>query len=232
MKNCLKVLKMNKSISFLIGAGFSAPFNIPTMKPFLTSFEKFAELKYPNLKEALDNHLQKLEAERDIEDLLSNLGKAEGLPLAMPSPSDMDASLIKWSNDSRFIKAYLVSYIIERCEQFDRERAIDEIVPFFELLDKSDKFSEVHLFTTNYDRILEYVAEYANIEMDDGFGDSKTDLVAPWTRKYKSKLRLYKLHGSVTYYVDRKSGASDEFLRLDRGYPIPDPDFRLSRSGK
>ena len=60
----------------------------------------------------------------------------------------------------------------------------------------------------------------------------KPELVAPWTGDFSGKMRLYKLHGSVTYYVDRQHAEARGFLRLDRGYPLPDPDFRLSRQGR
>lgn len=223
---------MNRSISFVLGAGFSAPFNIPTMRPFLRSFREFANRKYPSLHDTLEKHIQKLTDESDIEGLLSSLSKAEALSSAMPSPDHMNAELHSWATESRSIKAYLVSYIIEKCEQFDREKVEHDIAPFLKRLDSSNKLSEVYFFTTNYDRILEYVSEYAHIPLDDGFGGSETELVAPWNGDFSGKMRLYKLHGSVTYYVDRQHAPATEFLRLDRGYPLPDPDFRLSRQGR
>lgn len=223
---------MNGGVNFVLGAGFSAPFNIPTMRPFLTSFRDFAGRKYPNLNTTLSSHLAKLDDESDIEGLLSSLSRAEQLGSALPSPCHMNSELGHWESDSRSIKAHLVSYIIERCEQFDREGAEKEIAPLLNRLNSSNRISEVHFFTTNYDRILEYVAESANIELDDGFENLAGELVAPWNQQFRSKCRLYKLHGSVTYYVDRKSRQTNDFLRLDRGYPLPDPDFRLSRQGR
>lgn len=216
----------------MLGAGFSDPFNIPTMRPFLKSFRKFANRKYPSLQGTLEKHIQKLTDESDIEELLSSLSMAEALSYAMPSPDHMDAELRCWASESRSIKAYLVSYIIEKCEQFDRDKVERDITPFLKHLDSSKKLSEVHFFTTNYDRILEYVSEYTDIALDDGFGTSESELVAPWTGDFSGKMRLYKLHGSVTYYVDRQHAEAREFLRLDRGYPLPDPDFRLSRQGR
>ena len=223
---------MTGSISFLLGAGFSAPFNIPTMRPFLASFRAFASRKYPGLKGTLENHAAKLEDSSDIEGLLSNLSKAEELLSAMPSPDHMDSELNRWASESRSLKAHLVSYIIEQCEQFDRSYAETTVSRWLECLNKSMTLTTVHFFTTNYDRILEYVSEYTSIPLDDGFATSEGDLVAPWTGRFSSKLRLYKLHGSVTYYVDRQRAPAKEFLRLDRGYSLPDPDFRLSRQGR
>ena len=100
-------------------------------------------------------------------------------------------------------------------------------------LSSTPELTDVHVFTTNYDRIVEYVCEAAEIDYADGFGSSGRELVAPWNRRFQGeKVRIYKLHGSVTYYVDQKKGGPPTFLRLDRGYPLPGPDFRLSRDGK
>ena len=223
---------MNSAVSFLLGAGFSAPFNIPTMRPFLGSFKEFASRKYPTLRSALCNHVRKLEDGSDIEGLLASLSDAENLKSALPSQGHLTCELKQWAAESRSLKAHLVSYIIERCEQFNRERAQEEIGPLLNRLNHSKKLSEIHFFTTNYDRILEYVAENTGVNLHDGFDNSGAELVAPWTREFNSKCRLYKLHGSVTYYVDRQASEDPEFLRLDRGYPLPDPDFRLSRQGR
>lgn len=223
---------MNSAVSFLFGAGFSAPFNIPTMRPFLGSFKEFADRKYPSLRSALCNHIRKLDDGSDIEGLLASLSDAENLKSALPSQGHMTSELKQWAAESRSLKAHLVSYIIERCEQFNRQRAQEEIGPLLNRLNDSKKLSEIHFFTTNYDRILEYVAENTSVNLHDGFDNSRSELVAPWTREFSSKCRLYKLHGSVTYYVDRQISEDPEFLRLDRGYPLPDPDFRLSRQGR
>ena len=223
---------MTGAISFVLGAGFSAPFNIPTMRPFFTLFRRFASRKYPSLRGTLESHLTKLTDDSDIEELLSSLSKAEELSAALPSAGDMSMELNRWVSESRSLKAHLVSYIIEQCEQFDRRAAEDSISTWLERLNASEELSAVHFFTTNYDRILEYVSEYTVVPLDDGFATSESDLVAPWTGEFNEKLRLYKLHGSVTYYVDRQRAPTKEFLRLDRGYPLPDPDFRLSRQGR
>ena len=223
---------MTRSVSFLLGAGFSAPFDVPTMRPFMTSFTEFARQKYPNLMPTLDDHLKKLEDDSDLEALLSSLTSAQELGSALPSPCHMTCDQKQWATASRSLRAHLVSYIIERCERFDRELARQRIEPLLSRLNTANGLFEIHLFTTNYDRILEYVAETAGIELHDGFEHPTGDLVAPWTGSFDSRCRLYKLHGSVTYYVDRRPDLETEFIRLDRGYPLPDPDFRLSRQGR
>lgn len=222
---------MDQSIVFVLGAGFSAPFDIPTMKPFLQSFINTAKRKYPGLFATLKYHLSKLPPESDIESLLSSLNNAERLPSSWPPHVQMTEDLVKWAQESRLLKSHLASYIIERCELFDRDRASTVIGPLLERLSTSSIVQEVHLVTTNYDRIIEHVCESHNVSLSDGFGHPIHELVAPWTRDFSGRLKLYKIHGSVTYYVDKQSDREPTFLRLDRGYPLPSPDYLLTRSG-
>ena len=222
---------MDQSIVFLLGAGFSAPFDIPTMKPFLQSFIVTAERKYPGLYGTLTDHLSKLQRESDIESLLSSLSDAERLPYSWRPGVEMSADLCDWAQESRLLKAHLASYIIERCELFDRERASTLVGPLMARLSTNRAVHQVHLFTTNYDRIIEHVCESRDVAMSDGFGHPIHELAAPWKRDFSNRLRLYKLHGSVTYYVDKESDREPSYLRLDRGYPLPSPDYRLTRGG-
>ena len=222
---------MTVSVAFLLGAGFSAPFDIPTMRPFLASFREMAQQKYPKLNGTLERHFSTLPDDSDLEALLSSLGKAERLLESAPPGAPVPQEFTAWRDNSRYLKSHLISYIIERCERFNRNLAIELLSPSMNRLNSNLDISKIHLFTTNYDRIIEHVCDVSGIAYTDGFGSSSNELVAPWNRKYDSKVRLYKLHGSVSYYVDLKDNNSPLFLRLDRGYPLPGPDFRLSREG-
>ena len=222
---------MAVSLVCLLGAGFSAPFNIPTMRPFLDSFRIMAKQKYPELNGTLQQHFSVLNDDSDLESLLSSLGRAERLLEGAPPTSDVPKDFRVWQKESRYLKSHLISYIIERCERFDRNSAKDVLSPSINKMNSCSEVGNVHLFTTNYDRIIEHVCDVSGIIFTDGFGGVASELVAPWNRIYNSKVRLYKLHGSVSYYVDLKDENSPLFLRLDRGYPLPGPDFRLSREG-
>ena len=222
---------MRSSVLFVLGAGFSAPFDIPTMTLFLQSFEETAKRKYPELFETLQQHLSKIPKDGDLESLLSSLGSAERIRDSLPPNVPITNEQSKWELESHFLKSHLSSYIIERCERFDRDRAVTAITPLLRGLSQSSAIREAHLFTTNYDRIIEHVCESSSLDLSDGFGRPTHEQSAPWTRNFSSTIRLYKLHGSVTYYVDKESGEEPTFLRLDRGYPLPSPDYRLTREG-
>ena len=222
---------MTVSLTFLLGAGFAHPFGIPTMRPFLDAFREMARSRYPNLHGTLERHFDGLGDESDIEALLSSLGKAERLKEATPVGTELPEDLRVWQEQSRYLKFHLIAFIIERCERFDQDLVARVVGPSLKLLRDYPGLDTIHVFTTNYDRVIEYGCEVAGIEFSDGFGGTGSELVAPWNRTYDRKVRLYKLHGSVTYYVDQTKSSVGKFLRLDRGYPLPGPDFRLSREG-
>ena len=102
---------MEVSVTFLLGAGFSAPYGIPTMRPFLHSFKSMAQSKYPDLRDTLELHFNGLGGDSDIEALLSSLGKAERLSDAMPGGVVDSPELQVWQNQSRYLKSHLISYI-------------------------------------------------------------------------------------------------------------------------
>ena len=222
---------MSAAVTFLLGAGFSAPFGVPTMRPFLHAFRSTARQKYPGLYPTLERHFEQLGSDSDIEALLSSLGKAERLSEAIPADMEPARELVEWEEGSKYLKAHLIAFIIEQCEMFNRDAVARILSPSVKMLVEHPRLEEVHIFTTNYDRIVEYTCEVAALEFSDGFDRPGKELVAPWTRKYNGKLRLYKLHGSVSYYIDQNRREKPTFLRLDRGYPLPGPDFKLSREG-
>ena len=139
--------------------------------------------------------------------------------------------LKQWQENSRVLRAHLVSYIIDSCERFDRDAAARCLVPVFDKLKKNTKNEDICLSTTNYDRIIEFVCEAAGLGYSDGFEQGNGTVAARWTAEFDSRVHLYKLHGSVTYYLESAGAPGSRFWRLDRGYPLPSPEFRLNRDG-
>ena len=188
---------MRTAITFLLGAGFSAPFGVPTMRPFLHAFRDMARKKYPELYPTLERHFERLGSDSDIEALLSSLGKAERLNEAIPADMEPPREFVEWEEGSKYLKAHLIAFIIEQCEMFNRDAVARVLSPSVKMLAEHPKLEEVHIFTTNYDRIVEYTCEVSSLEFSDGFDKPGKELVAPWTRQYSGKLRLYKLHGNA-----------------------------------
>jgi len=216
-------MSLRDSVVFLLGAGFSAPLGVPTMRPFFEDFVGFSKRRYPELQATLDELLKGLGGDPDLEALLAKLNSAVEVEKAALPPSFDKSQLHGWIEDAKSIRAHLLAYIVERCEQFDRQRSEESCGSFF-----ASVADGAIVFTTNYDRVPEYVCDTLELNWTDGFGPHR--VVSPWTGEFEAPLAIAKLHGSVTWYTD--SSGPTEHLRLDRGYPLPGAEFRLSRAGR
>ncbi len=215
---------MSGKVAFLVGAGFSYPYGVPTMRPFFSDFVAEAKIRYPSLIPTLDKALDKIEKEPDLESLLSVLNGASDSISGLPEELVTD-EIRRWASEAVTLRSYLLSYIVERCEAFDRQKAFQQCSPLL----KGLATTGVTVFSTNYDRVVEHVCRSAGIELSDGFERTPDQAPSPWRRDFGGGLALAKLHGSVSWYED--SAGEGTYLRLDRGYPLPGPDFQLSRGG-
>ena len=215
---------MSEKVSFLIGAGFSAPFGVPTMGPFYSDFIAEAQVRYPHLASSLSRAIRKAGDEPDLESLLSVLNAALGLESGLPKELLSD-DILGWVSDAGTLRSHLLSYIVERCENFDRTRAAEVCAPLLLGLGAS----RAAIFSTNYDRVIEHACTSAGIQISDGFERTLGQAASPWCGEFDKGLLFAKLHGSVTWYEDRSQ--KEGYLRLDRGYALPGPDFHLSRGG-
>ncbi len=209
----------------LVGAGFSSTFGVPTMRPFFERFLDFSRRQYPNLAPAIEAMVGDLGPDADLESLLSKLNAAVEVGAGLPPGFDT-SELADWIQSATALRSHLLSYIVELCEQFDRDKAVQLCSQF--VRDAAE--TRIILFTTNYDRVIEYVCTSTGVRFADGFAHEPGELANPWNAEFRDGLPLAKLHGSVTWYVDRSERST--FLRLDRGYPLPGPDFHLSRLGR
>lgn len=213
---------MSGRVAFLIGAGFSYPYGVPTMGPFYSDFVAEAKVRYPSLVSALEEAVGMIDGRPDLESLLSVLNAASGAVVGLRADL-VGEEIRRWVSEAGRLRSYLLSYIVERCENFDREKAIEQCSPL--LADLAARKAVV--FSTNYDRVVEHVCRSKGIELSDGFGNTADQEPSPWRREFDGGLTLAKLHGSVSWYEE--SVGEQAYLRLDRGYPLPGPDFHLSR---
>lgn len=127
---------MSEKVSFLIGAGFSAPFGVPTMGPFYSDFVAEAQVRYPSLTPSLSRAIRGAGDEPDLESLLSVLNAALGVESGLPEELLSD-DILGWVSDAGTLRSHLLSYIVERCENFDRTRAAEVCAPLVLGLDGS-----------------------------------------------------------------------------------------------
>ncbi len=216
---------MTYPISFLLGAGASSPYSVPMMAGFYAQFRDYLESRHPGcfafLKEL---EISGGKRDNDLETLLADLQVittgTEGMVLLGVTETD---HIKKKLETARQLRGYLDAFIVDTCERFDRPKAQRE----FKIILELSKVAPMHVFTTNYDRILEYVSEQLKLPYSDGFKTEGSQTVANWEGTFAEALRIIKLHGSVNWYVD---ATGKVFHRLDRGYSLPAYDFHLTRN--
>jgi hypothetical protein len=189
----------DRQSAILLGAGFSTEFGVPTMRPFFTDFLEFAARQYPNRRDTINGLVGQLGGSADLESLLSKLQAAVEVGAGLPPEFD-PTPLQAWMENARALRSHLLSYIVERCEQFDRAKAESLCGSFLRHASETD----TALFSTNYDRIIEHVCEKLDIELADGFAREPGDLANVWNAEFGEHLALAKLHGSVTWYTEQQ----------------------------
>jgi len=214
---------MPNPIVFLLGAGASSPFGIPMMAGFYAAFRKYLAARHPHcfaLLERLERSGR--HPTQDLETLLSDLNAVAGLSIGLGL---LGAAAAEHEEDvklARELRGYLDAFIVDTCERFDQAASVRELQPLLALRD----LGPLWVFTTNYDRIVEYACEQSEISWTDGFEHPGGQAVADWTGAFDTEVRIVKLHGSVNWYVDDPDG---KLHRLDRGYSLPAYDFALVR---
>lgn len=189
-----------KKISFLLGAGASKPFGVPTTEDMAKEFlEKQDD---PELEFALGK-----KNARDIESLIRvvqrirDLESNEGLTLADIQPPIIDIIRYNSRNFEETQKA-IYEFIREKCRSFDVQKAEKIYKPIFDL----SKQTPIDIFTTNYDMTIEEVCRTLKISYKDGFKHEEhgyNKIFNPLNFNDGS-LRLFKLHGSINWWTDNK----------------------------
>jgi hypothetical protein len=216
---------MTLPLTFLLGAGASYSYGIPMMIGFYEEFREYIKGRHTHCFTLLERfesngHHQKADLETLLSDLETVLKAEEGLSLLGSDSKELASQL----QIARELRGYLDAFIVDTCERFDREKVIHDFQSILAL----HRIAPLHIFSTNYDRIVEFACDYFRFSYSDGY-ETTTQPVANWTGQFDADVRIVKLHGSVNWYVDDPGGA---LHRLDRGYSLPAYDFRLTRSGQ
>jgi HEAT repeats/SIR2-like domain len=210
-------------ISFLLGAGASYPFGVPMMAGFYREFREHLERRHRHCFGLLQKFEQNApHANVDLESLLTDLNSILGVERGLALVGGNQSPIREEISVARELRGYLDAFVVDRCERFNREKAGSELATILALR----QYGPVWIFSTNYDRIVEFACQANSVPCSDGFEIDPAEAVANWTGKFETDVRVVKLHGSVNWYEDDPGGA---LHRLDRGYSLPAHDFRLLR---
>lgn len=187
---------------FFFGAGASRKADVPTTVEFVSEFRKHLVSKSSKLLELHDDLVKRLEGlledsgqhdvRVDVELLLEALGVARNIKGNVASvfydqgPKVFDASrLEEYRND-------LKDYIRDRC--IVKPEDTDYLAQF---LSFRKSFERIHLFTVNYDVVVEQFADRNRLRWTDGF---RLYWAPEEFASTENDVFLYKLHGSALWF--------------------------------
>lgn len=204
----------NENVMILMGAGASIPVGIPGMLGLAERFEK--EVAKEQAPRDGYRALQRFGVGKDLEELLQLANAIIDFP-NQHIESFVDECVRGSNSASRFVgdvskrrnkiirevtafRDRLLEWLTQVCLGFDREQARS----LFENFVQQTAAHRIPIFTTNYDGVLESVAQRKRVRVVDNFL-AKGDRFF-WDSSLASfggkGLRLVKLHGSIYWHAD------------------------------
>lgn len=99
--------------------------------------------------------------------------------------------------------SYLIADLLGR--DYKKEESVNQYSQF---IDSIKKDAETNIFTLNHDSLLEFLMTKNNLRYSDGFStinsrivNSENEKMPVFTNEYQNGIKLFKLHGSINYYL-------------------------------
>ncbi|MBM3944733.1 MAG: hypothetical protein FJ317_04485 [SAR202 cluster bacterium] len=241
---------VNSKYVLFLGAGASVPFGLYPTGPFLTYLSKelpqrvsskeqknlpdlgalfslaarFHNINPPDSEVVLDYLQFLIRTCRDLQRLQKGFANLAGT-------AGMENFHQSWSNAFQRVLEYMHELVVEHYSRVDGGRARTIYKPLLKTLNSSS--NTIPIFTTNYDWVFENLAAgaEAEIRLVDGF--RLDSLGGRWDENVfanfcpdaeRTNLTLFKLHGSTSWYTDRKR--DNEIRKV----PIPAPNLAGSQA--
>jgi SIR2-like domain len=217
-----KLGQPRRHLSMLLGAGTSMAAGLPDLAALGAAVRA-------RLNESEQALYDRLFEGRNLENVLSNLRLARSLLVSAGGEFDGLTAETAGNLDRSITRA--IAAIVAREEDAPIE-AHERLAAW---LGRSIRVSAIEVFTTNYDLLLERAFELRGVPYFDGFvgvfrGEFRPDLIEPDEAPESSRpplgwVRLWKLHGSVSWVIDDASVR--RIVRLGR-YPVESPGAMLA----
>lgn len=212
----------SKNIGFFMGAGTSCALGLPNIAQLTTSIEAELSDKFLTIFNLVKNDLNSrlggvavsiediLNQIRRIRDITHERKESDFLGIDGQSAKELDVEICR----------RIYNILLEK------ENSADLGVPkrFLAWLNMQNRDSSKEIFTTNYDLILEKSLESIRAPYFDGFVGSyepffwqesverivnKNDITQNW-------IRLWKIHGSLSWFWKKSNGDSHKVVRLGK----------------
>ena len=194
----------SEDICFLLGAGASQHANVPTM---LTLWDQFFDSwSLTDFADAID--ILRNRQDKNIELLLKHLHEStiESVNSGVLSfPGNSTSAAIR-SRANKIIEFEIRKYILHQVDHHTYKKEYDALVGWL------PQNGPLDVFTLNYDLVIEDFGSRNRITIIDGFDRKGAWRPELWPLA-KDGIRIWKLHGSVNWRVNRKT------REIKRGYP-------------
>ena len=215
-------LSYSKNIGFFFGAGTSTALGIPNIEQLTIQVEESLngeqKSNFIKIKEELKSIFDKDNI--NIEDILNQIRRIREITGEKPDKkfSDIDGERAK-------------ALDIEICKNIykilsEKEKSVDikNTKKLMAWLNLQNRDYSKEIFTSNYDLIFEKSLEEARIPYFDGFVGSYEPFFLPESVETfvdnnditKSWIRLWKIHGSLSWFWKKESNGSTKIIRLGR----------------
>jgi len=215
-------LSYSKNIGFFFGAGTSTALGIPNIGQLTTQVEESLindqRDDFIKIKNDLKTILEKEDV--NIEDILNQIRRIREITGEKPDKtfSDIDGESAKKLDIEICKKIY---FILSEKEKDADIKNTKKLMAWWNLQNRN--FSK-EIFTSNYDLIFEKSLEELQIPYLDGFVGSCEPFFLPETVEAfvdnnditKSWIRLWKIHGSLSWFWKKESNGSTRIVRLGR----------------
>ena len=203
-------------ISLFLGAGASAFAEYPTTKELLSMVEaKVRDLGIPPTHIALLENILKEPKLDDIEKLYSAIDDAIALQNEYCNPITQELVFssvpIPYPEFIKSLKMLRSTIRETLLDVFKSESVPDDVSAVYNKLYSTltdNSSSNFHIFTTNYDQVLEGYCDASNFELTNGFSPDSSSMKRLWDDKWnrenvlKTQVLLVKLHGSINWHRD------------------------------
>ena len=215
-------LSYSKNIGFFFGAGTSTALGIPNIAQLTTQVEESLENEqkadFIKIKEELRTILDK--ADINIEDMLNQIRRIREIT---GEKSDKNFSDIN-GESAKSLDIEICKNIYNILSEKEKDADIKNTKKLMAWLNLQNRDYSKEIFTSNYDLIFEKSLEEIQIPYFDGFVGSYEPFFLPENVETfvennditKSWIRLWKIHGSLSWFWKKESNGSTRIVRLGR----------------
>lgn len=221
IKELKNQLSYSKNIGFLMGAGCSCAFGLPTIAELTNTIEK--KLKgdsldqFKNINNELESSIHGIAI--NIEDTLNQLRRIRDITNENAEKSYQGVT----GESAKELDNEICGMIFDEIKSAEQNVDLSKMVKFLSWLTMQNRDFSKEIFTTNYDLLIEKSLEKAQIPYFDGFVGAfepfflqesidafvnRTDMTHNW-------IRLWKIHGSLGWFwKEDKSDNSHTIVRV------------------